>query len=695
MPPQRAAILLFVVYLIIGFAVVGDYGISTDESQERQTSLANYAYVMERLMNASDNESVQRALSSAPRLYDWRDRYYGVALQTVTVLLEHMRGFEMTTREIFVMRHVFTFLNYFAAGIFFYLILRRRFGNTYIPLLGVLIFILNPRFFGGSFYNIKDMLYLSWIIISAYFVLRWLEDEEKKTFMIPAAFTLAIATNTRILGISILLLAGGFAFIQGLYRVDKFAQYMKNTTLLCVLTFVFFVIVTPFLWANPLKNTIDMFFHYMWFQPWDGTHFYLGEMIRREVPWHYIPVWAGLTIPLLYQALFLVGIIVIFAIKIRFGLGKVKPFLSKLLEYIKPNCKKIRAIPENENIEYGLPHLYDMFFTAMFVFTILGFIGLRISMYVGWRHAYGIVPSFLFLAVFGLHWISSYLSIKRKVMEFGFACIVGISLLHSLAWTVINHPYQYVYFNVIGRQFAEEKFELDYWGVSITDIYFEMLRNDNRSHITVGVVGAHGSFAMLPPEYQARLSTRDRRFAPDYIVMGTRGHISSRGAIDGYEEVFYIMVDGFRISGLHRYLIQPAHFDATAYRLVQSITVSNNEDYALFIIDSDRQTAWQTEGARQEEDYVILQFVQPVNYNLIRLNTTNTNLYSNNIVISVSLDGEDWDTPFIVFNNSVDYVFAPSQYQYIRLENRQGHQDHAWGINEIEFGNIYVDIFDK
>jgi len=351
----------------------------------------------------------------------YQDRFYGVALQVIPYLIEYLFNFERPSRNVLMLCNFFVFINYFVAGIFFYLILLRRFGNTIISLLGILLYILYPRFFGESFYNIKDILFFSWYIISVYFTLRWLEDELRNTFLLPAAATLAIATNTRILGISVLLLALVFAVAIGVRKKLAFEQIFKKISMLTVLTFVCYVIITPFVWENPLKNTIDIFLHFLHFQPWNGLHFYMGEMITKEVPWHYLLVWMGLTIPLFYIAIFLIGI-------------ARKPV-----------------------------HLFDVFFVALFGCTLLGFIGLRINMYEGWHHAYCIYASFLYIAFLGLERSFAFFCNKRAMLRRGFTCFVAANMAWLFAWNVANHPYQYVYFNIVGQQFAEKNFTLDYW----------------------------------------------------------------------------------------------------------------------------------------------------------------------------------------------------------------------------------------
>ena len=693
--PKRTALLLFALYFVIGLSIVGDYGKSFDEFIERNTTLANYVYVMERLIIASDHESVRNIIYTTPVLHEYSDRFYGIFLQSFTAIIEHMRNFDMTTREIYLLRHAFTFLNFFVAAVFFYLILKKRFGDTYIPVIGALFFVLNPRIFGESFYNIKDVLFLSWVVISSYFVLCWLENKDRKLFVFSAAFTLAIATNTRILGISILLLAGGFAFMQGVLQIfpqgikgrADFAPLnnnMKKFAVLGLLTFALFVVITPFLWENPLKNAIDTFFHFLWFQPWDGRHFYLGEMINRDVPWHYIPVWMGVTLPLLYIAMFFVGSAVLLFLGIMFFRQLTAPGRRN-----KPTLRAVdEAIRDTSQLDV---HIYDSFFGTMFFFTLMGYIGLGISMYEGWRHAYGIFPAFMYMAILGLAWLNSVM--RKRIQRMVLIGCVAVSLLHSSVWTVINHPFQYVYFNIVGRQFAEENFALDYWGVSMTNLRKEMLRIDDRPHITVANVWFNNHLHMLPPEDQARIEVLGSVWlAPDYMIRCSRIHIYARRMpISGYEKVYAITVNGMEISSLHRYIITPEHFDSAALLQVFNVLSTNNPDYAFHIIDGNPDTWWRTEYSRQGDDFIELHFAEPVSYNLVRLNALHRHEYAV-ATVSVSMDGVHWYYPTLAFRNAVDNVFAPVEYRYMRIRSDyEGY--HAWSIRGIEFGNISPGLF--
>jgi len=612
---------------------------------------------MEKLMVSSENEAVRNVMNGTPYLMDWSDRYYGVALQMLTVFVEHMTGFTMSYREIFLIRHAFTFINYFIAAFFFYLTLRRRFGDAYIPIAGLLFFILYPRFFGESFYNIKDILFFSWCVISSYFTLRWLEDDAKKAFIVPAAITLAVATNTRILGISILLLALGFAILQGLVDKEVLRLNLKKSVHLILMTFVSFVVITPFTWENPIRNSINIFFHFLRFQPWNWTHFYMGEMITREVPWHYIPVWMGITIPLLYIVMFFIGFFAI--IYVTFKKGDLD--------------------------------LYDLFFFTMFSFTLLGFIILRINMYEGWRHIYSLFLPFLYITVYGLYY--SYAALKKlKWVRKGFVAGISAYLIYLLMWMIINHPYQYVYFNLVGRQFAEENFTLDYWYVSNTDLIRYAL-NSSEEPILNFAVSPFATRPFLTEEESARTRITDI-YVADFYVRGSRLDYTwrTRPVPEGFYEYKAIMVGGMRISTLFRYQksFSPV-VDADAMNKVINFE-SNIRNSFHYLFDGDADTRWATGRPQRVGDHLIIEFNEAVNYNYIFLNQSwAVNDYPRNLAIYISADGDNWVyAPIKAVSQQSHFVFnVTEEYTRIKLVTR-GYSEYSWWtIFDIDFG--YVD----
>jgi hypothetical protein len=597
---------------------------------------------MSKAMHESESESVKNAANSAPDLMTLSDRFHGAALQTATIFIEHLFKFELSSRDVFLIRHVFTFLNYFAAGIFFYLILLRRFGNTFIPLLGILLYILYPRFFGESFYNIKDIMFFSWYVISAYFALRWLEDG-RNTFLLPAASSFAIAANTRILGISVLLLACVFSVAIDMRKKLNFWQAIQKPLLLMALTFICYVIITPLTWENPLKNTIDTFVEFMDYK-WIGTHLYMGEMITRHVPWHYIPVWMGLTIPLFYIVMFFVG-------------ASRKP-----------------------------THLFDAFFATLFFCTLLGFISLQIGMYDGWRHAYGIYASFLYVVVLGLERSFAFLQNKRIVLRRGFACVVAASMVYLFAWIVVNHPYQYIYFNIVGRQFAEKNFALDYWDVSFTDLIRKVLANDDRPKIKVTVGGLWVKDAMLTDDERKRVTVLKRMARADYYFKDSRPY-KLEAHHPGFAELYAITVDGMKISAMLKRVEPSGYFDDNAWSKIERFESNVDNDFDD-MHDEDPETEWSTNRPQQPGDYMMFEFGEYVSYNHLQLDLSDyvSGDYPRDLRIYVSADGNAWQTVSTSVIAQVYYKFETEPYRFLKLENKASNDRYSWSVSEMKFG---------
>lgn len=86
------AILFFTLFLIYGICVYRDYGFSWDEGIERNSSLITYGYLF-----PSVKETVTDTLNfeGLAEFHEYKDRYYGMAMQLPLVAAEHLTGFTM------------------------------------------------------------------------------------------------------------------------------------------------------------------------------------------------------------------------------------------------------------------------------------------------------------------------------------------------------------------------------------------------------------------------------------------------------------------------------------------------------------------------------------------------------------------------------------------------------------------------
>ncbi len=678
---KKTLILVFALFFICGALLFDDYGISNDEETERMSSMVNYVNVMGPLMRNSERASVREAAENTPALATYQDRFYGTALQCITVFAEHLFGFQMPEREVYLMRHAFVFLNYFAAGICFCLIIRRRFGNTVLPLLGALAFMLYPRFFGEAFYNIKDSLFFSWMVISGYFTLRWLE-ERRVRYYCPAAAALAVATNTRILGLSLLLLACAFAAIISIKKKEAFLRAAGRPLALFGLTLAFWVLITPFLWENPVKNIIDTFVLFSNFSNWDGLHLYMGEMITRHVPWHYIPVWMGITIPIPYIAMFFVGTAGICVKAFRLMRNKGVPDAGG-------RKRKSRKGDSVGSMHAGV-HLYDLFMAALFFCTLLGFIALRITMYEGWRHAYGIYFPFIYIAVYGLAAAIDFFKDKHIALRRAGGCAVFASFAFLFGWIIVNHPYEYVFFNSAGRLVAERNFAMDFWDISQTDMVRYVLSRDDRPELMIHSFG--GPDILLSDEERERVVITHLTDA-DYYLRSSREPYESRVVPEGYREEASIMVDGMKISTLYKNLnteqaqgvADPGARDNIA-RMASNI---DGGDYAV-LTDDDPATRWTAGRPQQPGDFLMVEFASPVDYNFFSfgIDGEGAQNYPPELTVHLSEDGYGGVTmPIVKAEGGYRFAREFTPYRLIVFE-AGAEAAEAWDIGELSFGYI-------
>ncbi len=175
---SRVVVIFFTIYLILGLLIVPDYGISWDESAERMHGFIAGNYILEKILpfdlyTKILNETISSRFSElkdieVPKLMEHGDKAYGVFLELPLAFLELLFQFN-ETKDVYLFRHYVNFLIFFTSVIFFYKYLNLFFENKFLSLLGCLFLILSPRIFAQSFYNSKDIIFLSFFIISNYY----------------------------------------------------------------------------------------------------------------------------------------------------------------------------------------------------------------------------------------------------------------------------------------------------------------------------------------------------------------------------------------------------------------------------------------------------------------------------------------------------------------------------------------------
>ena len=155
--------LVFLSILIAGLLIYPDYGFDTDEKFQRSNGFFWLYYVsdffgLEQLSSAAKAklDSIQGFTLSPVEHFN----KYGVIFDLPAAFFEIILKINQPV-DYYQFRHLMVFLFFFVGLIFFYKILKNRFKNQWICIFGLLLLIFTPRLFGNSFFNVKDIVFLS------------------------------------------------------------------------------------------------------------------------------------------------------------------------------------------------------------------------------------------------------------------------------------------------------------------------------------------------------------------------------------------------------------------------------------------------------------------------------------------------------------------------------------------------------
>lgn len=491
----RRSVLVFVVFLLyftLGLFIYRDYGISWDEEINREYGHLVYEFVLGK--NATlpvesfrflGGVDIKDFLMGKPVRFrmppnNTNLRFYGPVYDTLLAAGEQLMRLD-NTRDVYLFRHLVSSLLFFIATIFFYKLLYLRYKDWKLPLVGVLFLMLSPRMFAERFYNPIDIPALSLFIIAVYTCVRFLQSRSTVTMIIHAVVS-AILVDIRIAGILIVVCTVVFT-IQDLFsRSSRRLSTMMLARLIAYLTLWFgcTVLLFPTLWFDPIGNFLTAIGEMGHFS-WPGTMFFMGRFVRPDaLPWYYIPVWIGITTPVAYT---LLGIIGTFSI------------LSSV-------CRKSL---------HWKSHRIDLLFLLWFFIPIVIVIFFHSVVYDGWRHLYFVYPALLAIAIHGLgailRWIHGQNTRVQRLLFVILFVAIGVNIGRVISFMVRYHPYQNVYFNQLagGMTNAKKNFELDYWGLTYRKGLEYIARNAPHPPVTVVLATYSNVFDILSPEDKKNL----------------------------------------------------------------------------------------------------------------------------------------------------------------------------------------------
>jgi len=482
-----------VALLATGAVVLDDFGVSLDETIQRQVGIANYLYLTQGATKLLDP--------------DFPERHYGPAFEVVLVAVEKELGLS-DSRAVYLVRHGTTFLLFCVGVTFFHRLCVRRFRHWPTAVFGCSLLVLSPRIFADAFYNSKDLPFLSVFVVSVYTLVRFL-DEGTPRRALWHALASAVLTDIRVVGlvvpaITVLLVTGEVLFVRSPGRpARRWAATVSVylATLACLTVALF-----PYLWESPPRRLAEVFATMSRF-PFHRTSLYLGQQLPPEaIPWHYAAVWIGITTPLAYLALFGAGLIV-----------------------------TARSCLTRPGRLFGHPETRNRLLWALWFFVpLLSVLATGATLYDGWRHLYFVYPALVLVAVEGAHAVASRIRPRLPARLGAHASVLAalaclLVFAEPVSFMVRHHPYGNVFFNRLagdGMRAVRDRFEVDYWGLSYRRGLEYVLRHDGRATITVLLQPGLGeaSAAILPAAERLRLVFVEKRREAEYFLGNYRWH---------------------------------------------------------------------------------------------------------------------------------------------------------------------------
>lgn len=407
-------------FVIVGGVVLDDYGLTGDEWVQREIAKSAAHYIL-----GNDYPPP-----------NYHDRFYGVAFELPLLFVEQVLGLE-DSRSILLSRHLLTHLFFLAGGFFCYLLVCRMFNSRLLALFALLLFLLHPRIYAHSFFNSKDLPFLSMFMIVLFFSHRAFRKDTVWAFLLCGA-AIGILINIRVLGVML------FAAVLCMRALDLFfatEQEQRKHVLLTAGGFALsgglvLYVTWPLLWPNPLR-----FFEaltVMSSHPHTSNVLFQGtDYHGTELPPHYIPTWISISTPPVALILGIVGIV----------------------WALCSGVTRSREVLRNTELRFAL------LLIACLILPILAVIALKANIYDDWRQLYFLYAPLCLLAVFGLHWLVS--TLRRAHLWIGAYALVAFGLVLTVVEMVQIHPNQAVYFNsLVDRstpEYLRSQYEFDYW----------------------------------------------------------------------------------------------------------------------------------------------------------------------------------------------------------------------------------------
>jgi len=493
--PAAVAVIALAIFAVVGAAALDDYGVWVDETVQRKIGYASFDYIL------GDQDAL---------IENHSDRYYGVAFELPLIAVERALGLE-DSRAVYLSRRLVSHMFFLAGGFFAWLLTYRLFGSRAVALLAMLIFLLHPRIYAHSFFNTKDVPFLSMFMVSLYLTHRAFRRDSVWAFALCGA-GVGFLTDIRVLGVMMMPAVLGMLALDAFRAARRGAwdgakRALANSGAFLAACAAVIYAAWPLLWRDPL-NFAEAF-AVMSNHPTLAPTLFRGEwIVWPNIPWDYIPAWILITTPPLALILAALG-------------------MAHLARLCAARWRDMLADP---TARFGLLTV------ACLILPVAGVVALNSNLYGGWRQMYFIYAPICVLAAFGLRGAAALF--PKRAHRVGLYAAVAAALGVVVVQMVRLHPYQNDYFNLIVNRNGAERlagmYEMDYVHVSRREALEFLLDAYPERSISVGDVESPHSFVYLEanllilPKKDRERVTVSRAFSDFFISKSADAPIWSR-----------------------------------------------------------------------------------------------------------------------------------------------------------------------
>ena len=524
------SIAFFILLFLIGLLSYQDYGVTGDEPIHRWIGSIYYNYIKDLILNFNLNNEhfieINRLINDE-YLNIWVA--YPIFFELLTEFLIDIFNIE-SAKVVFELRHLVNFLIFYISLIFFYKLIQEQFRNYFLSFLGILFMFFSPRIFAESFYNHKDILFMSLSIINIFFTLKFLNSQNNKNLIL-YSISAGILINTRpIMGFIFPLLTFCFILFEVVDDNKILFHKIKKILLSIILIFLVVLLFWPYLWFDTINHLSYYLGYVKNLELVLATNTYFGETIlSHNTPWHFSLVWIAITIPTCVLIFSICG------------------FLTILFRF----SKRILSLEKLNKLWFSKNERYDYIIFLLLSFPLMASLFYK-NNFAGWRHYYYIYP----LLVYHFLYFLNEIKIKNSTIYKSLLLLSILNVLINLQWMVKFHPHQYTYFNFISKHFIKKNFNLDNKGESLKHSLKYILEKDKRDSIKVsdfGEISIKGASLILKKNSQNRLKFVNLDDA-DYIIDVFRPKAGKKILIDQdkFSKYYDLVIDKKVVNSIYK-----------------------------------------------------------------------------------------------------------------------------------------------